>query len=155
MFTESVYSSRLTEKQVLSMRILDLNKGLAEVPRSQSPLICVGQWISAASTRAGKINIEAIFVTPVGHVVVILSKKPSSTVVDAIIDELQSWTYNTLDRVAMDYSYREFGQAFSVCDLLARHGHITFSQESSLRANVTNCLQSCAFSLFCFEDPTG
>ena len=155
MFTESAYSSRLTENQVLSRRIIDLNKGLAEVPRSQSPLTCVGQWILASSTRAGKINIEAIFVTPVGHVVVILSKKPSSTAVGAIIDEIKSWTYNTLDRFAVDYSYRAFGQSFSVCDLLAKHGHITFSQTNSLMANVTNCLRSCAFSLFCFEDPTG
>lgn len=133
--------------------ITDLNKILAEAPQSPSPLICVGQWVSAASIGSGKIDIESIFVTQAGHVVVILSRKPDSEAIPAIIKEFRSWTYDTLDRIAADYSYNAFQQAFSVCDLLAKHGQIVFSQESGLKERITSCMKAGAFSLFCFEEP--
>lgn len=152
MFTESPPSARLTEDLILSRKIINVSKKPSEAPRSLSPLTCVGQWISLASSSCSRVDIEAIFVTPSGHVVIILSSSISDADSSSLISEVSTWDCKTLDRIAADFALNSLGQAFTVCDLLARHGRITFDQSSSIEANITDCLQSGSFSLLCFSD---
>ncbi len=152
MFTESPPSACLTEDLILSRKMIDVSKKPLEVPQSLSPLTCVGQWVSLASSSCGRVDIEAIFVTPSGHVVIILSSSISDADRSSLISEVSTWDCKTLDRIAADFALNSLGQAFTVCDLLARHGRITFDQSSSIEANVTDCLQSGSFSLLCFSD---
>lgn len=152
MFTESPPSARLTEDLILSRKIINVSKKPSEAPRSLSPLTCVGQWISLASSSCSRVDIEAIFVTPSGHVVIILSSSISDADRSSLISEVSTWDCKTLDRIAADFALNSLGQAFTVCDLLARHGRITFDQSSSIEANITDCLQSGSFSLLCFSD---
>ena len=152
MFTESPPSARLPEDLILSRKMIDVSKKPLEVPQSLSPLTCVGQWVSLASSSCGRVDIEAIFVTPSGHVVIILSSSISDEDCSSLISEVSTWDCKTLDRIAADFALNSLGQAFTVCDLLARHGRITFDQSSSIEANITDCLQSGSFSLLCFSD---
>lgn len=152
MFTESPPSARLTEDLILSRKIIDVSKKPSEALRSLSPLTCVGQWISLASSSCSRVDIEAIFVTPSGHVVIILSSSISDADRSSLISEVSTWDCKTLDRIAADFALNSLGQAFTVCDLLARRGRITFGQSSSIEANITDCLQSGSFSLLCFSD---
>lgn len=152
MFTESPPSARLTEDLILSRKIINVSKKPSEAPRSLSPLTCVGQWISLASSSCNRVDIEAIFVTPSGHVVIILSSSISDADRSSLISEVSTWDCKTLDRIAADFALNSLGQAFTVCDLLARHGRITFDKSSSIEANITDCLQSGSFSLLCFSD---
>ena len=152
MFTESPPSARLTEDLILSRKIIDVSKKPSEALRSPSPLTCVGQWISLASSSCSRVDIEAIFVTPSGHVVIILSSSISDADRSSLISEVSTWDCKTLDRIAADFALNSLGQAFTVCDLLARRGRITFGQSSSIEANITDCLQSGSFSLLCFSD---
>lgn len=152
MFTESPPSARLTEDLILSRKIINVSKKPSKPSQSLSPLTCVGQWISLASSSCGRVDIEAIFVTPSGHVVIILSSNISDADQSSLISELSTWDCKTLDRIAADFALSSLGQAFTVCDLLARHGRITFSQSSSIEASITDCLQSGSFSLLCFSD---
>lgn len=152
MFTESPSSARLTEDLILSRKIIDASKKPSKPSQSLSPLTCVGQWISLASSSCGRVDIEAIFVTPSGHVVIILSSNISDVDQSSLISELLTWNCKTLDRIAADFALNSLGQAFTVCDLLAKHGRITFDQSSDVVANITDCLQSGSFSLFYFDD---
>lgn len=152
MFTESPPSARLTEDLILSRKIINVSKKPSKPPQILSPLTCVGQWISFASSSCCRVDIEAIFVTPSGHVVIILSSNISDADQSSLISELSTWDCKTLDRIAADFALSSLGQAFTVCDLLARHGRITFSQSSSIEASITDCLQSGSFSLLCFSD---
>lgn len=99
-----------------------------------------------------QVDIEAIFVTPSGHVVIILSSNISDVDQSSLISELSTWDCKTLDRIAADFALSSLGQAFTVCDLLAKHGRITFDQSSDVEASITDCLQSGSFSLFYFDD---
>lgn len=151
MFTESRHSVRLTEDLILSRKIVDLNGRLSDAPRNFSPLTCVGQWISIASEKCSTLDIEAIFATPEGHVVIISSDDLSECNITPFIAEIMSWDCSTLDRIAADFTFNTLGQAFTVCDLLAKHGHIAFSQCDNIATRVTDCLQSGSFSLLCFS----
>lgn len=152
MFTESPPSARLTEDLILSRKIIDASKKPSKHSQSLSPLTCVGQWISLASSSCGRVDIEAIFVTPSGHVVIILSSNISDVDQSSLISELSTWDCKTLDRIAADFALSSLGQAFTVCDLLAKHGRITFDQSSDVEASITDCLHSGSFSLFYFDD---
>lgn len=152
MFTDSPPSARLTEDLILSRKIIDASKKPSKPSQGLSPLTCVGQWISLASSSCGRVDIEAIFVTPSGHVVIILSSNISDVDQSSLISELSTWDCKTLDRIAADFALSSLGQAFTVCDLLAKHGRITFDQSSDVEASITDCLQSGSFSLFYFDD---
>ena len=152
MFTESPLSARMTEDLIMSRKIINVSKNPPEAPQSLSPLTCVGQWISLASSLCSRVDIEAIFVTPSGHVVIILPGGISDTDCSSLISEVSTWDCKTLDRIAADFALSSLGQAFTVCDLLARHGRITFDQSNSIEASITDCLQSGSFSLLCFSD---
>ena len=152
MFTESPPSARLTEDLILSRKIIDASKKPSKPSQSLSPLTCVGQWISLASSSCGRVDIEAIFVTPSGHVVIILSSNISDVDQSSLISELSTWDCKTLDRIAADFALSSLGQAFTVCDLLAKHGRITFDQSRDVEASITDCLHSGSFSLFYFDD---
>lgn len=152
MFTESPPSARLTEDLILSRKIIDASKKPSKSSHNLSPLTCVGQWISLASSSCGRVDIEAIFVTPSGHVVIILSSNISDVDQSSLISELSTWDCKTLDRIAADFALSSLGQAFTVCDLLAKHGRITFDQSSDVEESITDCLHSGSFSLFYFDD---
>lgn len=152
MFTESPPSARLTEDLILSRKIIDASKKPSKPSQGLSPLTCVGQWISLASSSCGRVDIEAIFVMPSGYVVIILSSNISDVDQSSLISELSTWDCKTLDRIAADFALSSLGQAFTVCDLLAKHGRITFDQSSDVEASITDCLHSGSFSLFYFDD---
>lgn len=152
MFTESPPSARLTEDLILSRKIIDASKKPSKSSQNLSPLTCVGQWISLASSSCGRVDIEAIFVTPSGHVVIILSSNISDVDQSSLISELSTWDCKTLDRIAADFALSSLGQAFTVCDFLAKHGRITFDQSSDVEESITDCLHSGSFSLFYFDD---
>ena len=92
-----------------------------------SPLVCISQQITAIC-KAGEFNIEALFITPAAKTTVILSGHPQPNELKQIISELRSWNVDRLKALAEDYTWRTLGQAFRLIDIMAAHGHLTFSE---------------------------
>ena len=152
MFTDSPLSSRLTEEELLAGKLISLNPKTFQQQPKLSPVTCVCQWISVSSKLYGKLDIEAIFVTPMGHVIIILSKLPSGYTHEGILSEFRMWSHDTLDCLSEKFSFDTQGQSFTVADLLARHGHITFFDVLMLNKAIDNCLSNGDYSLFFLED---
>lgn len=96
MFTDSPVSSRLTEEQLLSGKLIALDKKTMQEQPELSHVTCTGQWFSVASKLYGKIDVEAVFITPVGHVIIILPCFPSNYAVNGLLSEIKTWTHETL-----------------------------------------------------------
>lgn len=148
MFTDSPVSSRLTEEQLLSGKLIALDKKTMQEQPELSHVTCTGQWFSVASKLYGKIDVEAVFITPVGHVIIILPCFPSNYAVNGLLSEIKTWTHETLDRIAEKFSYDTIGQSCTVADLLVRHEKITFAQTEELNEKIDECLSSGRCSLF-------
>lgn len=147
MFTDNPCGSLLTEEQLLGRKIVVLNKKSLKRFSKAYPFICIGQWLSVASPVSGRIDIEAIFVSPTAHVSIVLPNHPSDEDLPNLVTEFSSWDFHTLDRIAADFSFRTMGQAFCVRDIMAERGYVTFSQVDNLNTQLTACLHSGEFSL--------
>jgi hypothetical protein len=60
---------------------------------------------------------------------------------ETVLDELSGWNYDRLDSLCAGYSFRKFGQAYTIVDLLARYGEISFSDESHLTSSISRSMR--------------
>ena len=111
-----------------------------------SPLVCISQQITAIC-KAGEFNIEALFITPAAKTTVILSGHPQPNELKQIISELRSWNVDRLKALAEDYTWRTLGQAFRLIDIMAAHGHLTFSDDTVFSRNVDRQIKNGYFAI--------
>lgn len=122
-------------------------------------LVCIGREVSVGSGET-QGYIDNLYVTPNGGIVLVETKlyrnqEARRTVVAQIIDyakELQKWDAAKLDEVAMDYTYRKYGQACRVIDIMAAKGYLTFSDEKTLTDSLNAHLEKAAFLLLIVGD---
>lgn len=113
--------------------------------KSYSPLVCVGSDIPA-----GRSRIERLCVSPSGRVAIVerdpfrRGESESSFLerISAYIAEIRSWDCDRLDDIAADHAYRTSGQAARVIDIMARHGHLSFSDAGDFRSEMESGLRS-------------
>lgn len=115
-----------------------------------SPLVCIGQQITVIY-ETGKFNIEALFITPAAKVAVILSERPQPDELEQIISELRSWDAERLEELAEDYTWSTLGQAFRIIDIMAAHGHLTFSDDAVFSRSVSRQMKNGGFVILSIE----
>lgn len=115
-----------------------------------SPLVCISQQITVIR-KAGEFNIEALFITPAAKVTVILSGHPQPNELKQIISELRSWNVDRLKELAEDYTWRTLGLAFRLIDIMAAHGHLTFSDDTVFSRNVDRQIKNGNFAILSME----
>lgn len=114
------------------------------------PFVCVGREISVMSSGI-QFCISGVFVSPSGDVSIILKGRPSSSVLSRIIEHIQAWDYDELDSFSSDYTYLNFGQAYRIIDIMAKHGHLKFSGAQALSAAVGRNMKNGSFYLLCTD----
>lgn len=95
------------------------------------PLVCIGQNLSVVS-KQGEFSISSMFLSPSGDVSIVLKNHISETDLNQLIEHIRTWRYDDLDSTASDYTYLNLGQAYRIIDIMAKHGHLKFSDSSDL-----------------------
>lgn len=108
------------------------------------PMVCIGRDIPM-----GHDFIDAVYVSSAGHIVIVESCLTSEAdgaarILDCI-NELRTWNYDRLDNIASDYFYETEGQAALISDVMAREGHIKFSDIGRFKSSVNNSLFEASF----------
>lgn len=101
---------------------------------SKDSLVCIGQGIclSGANLRM----VADLFLSPDGTVSVAV--RSSSGNASEIARYISRMGFPGLNLIASDYFYKTEGQAAGIIDIMARHGHITFSESANYTAAVTS-----------------
>lgn len=131
----------------------------SDVGNEFAPLVCIGREVPVGSGDT-QGYIDNLYVTPSGNIVIVETKlfrnqESRRTVVAQIIDyakDLQKWDCEKLDEVAAEYTSKKFGQAYRVIDLMARAGHLTYSNEASFTDKVNRSLATANFLLMIIGD---
>lgn len=110
------------------------------------PFVCIGQDISVLSDGL-QFCISGIFLSPAGDVSIILEGRPSPSDLPRIIEYLRGWDYAELDAASSDYTYLNFGQAYRIIDIMAKHGHLKFTGAHALSAAVDRNMKNGSFYL--------
>lgn len=130
-----------------------------DVSAEYQDLVCIGREVSVGSGE-NQGYIDNLYVTPSGGIVVVETKlyrnqEARRTVVAQIIDyakELQKWDAAKLDEIAADYTYRKYGQAYRIIDLMAAKGLLSFSDEKTLTDRLNVNLANASFLLLIIGD---
>lgn len=130
-----------------------------EISVEFSPLVCIGREVEVGSDDT-KGCIDNLYVTPSGNIVIVETKlwrnqESRRTVIAQVIDyakELQKWDAERLNAVAEDYTFKKEGQAFRIIDLLARHGGVTFDDQTTLYDCLNENLKNASFLLLIVGD---
>lgn len=103
----------------------------------REPLLCFG-----ANVRIGDAdgNIGRLYATPSGHIVA-ADVTPSIEKAKA----LRAWDCAKLDEIAEDYFYEKDGTALRLIDLMAKEGHLTFSDSKRFVFAVNDNLRTGQF----------
>lgn len=100
--------------------------------RKKDALVCIGEGVHLSGKNLHMV--ADLFLSPDGSIsVAVRSSTGSALDISSFISRIG---YPGLDMIASDYYYRLEGQASSIVDIMARHGHIVFSQASRFRAAV-------------------
>lgn len=119
----------------------------ADQPSLRSlPFVCIGQEISVLSDGL-QFCISGIFLSPAGDVSIILEGRPSPSDLPRIIKYLRGWDYAELDAASSDYTYLNSGQAYRIIDIMAKHGHLKFSDAQVLSDAVSRNMKNGSFYL--------
>lgn len=118
------------------------------------PLICVGREIPVGPSDMRGF-IDNLMISPSGSIVIVETKlfrnqESRRTVIAQIIEyakELQKWDAEKLDRAIGEYTYRKYGQAYRVIDLMCKNGLLTYSDDGSLTDSINTCLKEARFLL--------
>lgn len=114
------------------------------------PFVCIGQEISVLSNGI-QFCISGLFLSPAGDVSIILEGSPSPSDLPRVIEYLRGWDYAELDAASSDYTYLNFGQAYRIIDIMAKHGHLKFSGAQALSAAVDRNMKNGSFYLLCAD----
>ena len=120
---------------------------LYEGNKSYYPLIMIGQDIQIGPTESD--TIRCLCVSPSGRIAIV-ERDPHPTESDpdfldrmaAYSDLLRSWDWSHLNEIAAEHYYRTEGQAFSVIDLMARAGYLTYADEGLLSIKLDRGLKT-------------
>lgn len=131
----------------------------SEVGAEYSPLVCIGREVPVGSGDT-KGYIDNLYVTPSGKIVIVETKlfrnqESRRTVVAQIIDyakELQKWDAEHIDEVCAEYYYEREKQASRVIDVMAKAGHLTYSDEARLTDSINKSLSNSDFLLLIIGD---
>jgi len=138
-----------TSDRILSSRLTQLHPA-AGSREDISPLVCIGQQITVIR-ESDEFNIEALFIPPAAKVTVILSERPQPDELRQIILELRSWDAERLEELAENYTWRTQGQSFRIIDIMAAHGHLTFSDDAVFFRSVNRQMKNGDFVIFSME----
>ena len=95
-------------------------------------LICIGAGVHLSGKSLHMV--ADLFLSPDGSIsVAVHSSTGNAPAMSSFISRIG---FSGLDMIASDYYYKTEGQAFGIVDIMARHGHIVFSQAASFRAAV-------------------
>ena len=95
-------------------------------------LVCIGEGIHLSAKNLHMV--ADLFLSPNGGIsVAVRSSTGNASAISSFISRIG---FSGLDMIASDYYYKVEGQALGIVDIMARHGHITFSQAASFRAAV-------------------
>ena len=112
---------------------------------SQNAAICIGRGVPA-----GNCVIDNLFVSPSGEIVIAESAPHEDADYAAA---LQQWSAEDLDRLAEDYSYNLYGQAFRIIDLMAKEGLLTFRDGGELKDKLTRTLANGSYLVLLSDKP--
>ena len=102
------------------------------ISHKKDTLICIGEGCPSErrepSYGGGFIPVPGRF-----HSVAVHSSTGNASAISSFISRIG---FSGLDMIASDYYYKTEGQAAGIVDIMARHGHVVFSQAASLRASV-------------------
>lgn len=94
--------------------------------------VCIGEGIHLSGENLHMV--ADLFLSPDGSIsVAVRSSTGNASAISSFISHIG---FPGLDMIASDYYYRIEGQAFGIIDIMARYGHIAFSQAASFRAAV-------------------
>ena len=116
------------------------------------PFVCIGQNLTVVS-GGDQFFVSAIFLFPSGDVGIILGSRPLASDVSCIVERIRSWGYDDLESMASNYTYLNSGQAFRIIDIMAKRGHLKFSDAADLAEAVSRNLESGSFYLLCSDKP--
>lgn len=103
-----------------------------EISRKNDTIICIGEGVHLSGKNLRMV--ADLFLSSDGSIsVAVHSSTGSASAISSFISRLD---FSGLDMIASDYYYKIEGQASGIVDIMARHGHITFSQAGSFRAAV-------------------
>ena len=89
-------------------------------------------------------GIAEIQISPDWSVTVIACPASKS---QGIHEALIALDYNALDSACEDYSYKQYGQAFRIIDLLVAHGLAKFTDAVKVREKISSCLTAGTFNI--------
>lgn len=113
-----------------------------------SPLVCIGQDLSVEG-EFGHIDIASLFLSPSGQIFFVLSGPISSSQAHSFSASARYWSFDDLEAIASEFTYRTIGQSYRIIDLMAQHGHLTFSDGPVLSAGIEECMSAGKFILLC------
>ena len=122
-------------------------------------LICIGREVPVGDSE-NKGYIDNLYVSSQGKVCIVETKlfrnqESRRTVVAQIIDyakEISKWDSEYLNRIAGDYSFSVLKQRYSIIELFAKEGILTFADEASLNDNINYSLKSSEMLLLIVGD---
>lgn len=103
-----------------------------ETSKKKDTLICIGEGVHLSGDN---LHIVAdLFISPDGSVsAAVHSSTGNARSISSFISRIG---FAGLDMIASDYYYKVEGQALGLVDIMARNGHISFSQAASFRSSV-------------------
>ncbi len=104
----------------------------------EGPFLCIAENLTWLSDDAC-VSIRAIFISPMGNLLVVMSNRSSKTSLEALV---KSWSLPVLDGMCENYTFQVYGQAFCMIDLMAKHGHLVFSEKSGFEDKLSSNLKS-------------
>lgn len=102
------------------------------ISHKKDTLICIGEGVHLSGESLHMV--ADLFLSPDGSIsVAVHSSTGNAPAMSSFISRIG---FSGLDMIASDYYYKTEGQAAGIVDIMARHGHVVFSQAASLRASV-------------------
>lgn len=103
-------------------------------PKSEDTLICIGQNVRLSGSNLHMV--ADLFLSPDGTVCVAIHS--SSGDASEIAQFISRMGFPGLNMIASDYFFKTEGQAASIADIMARYGHITYSESFSFLSIVSS-----------------
>ncbi len=131
----------------------------AEFGAQYRNLVCIGREVPVGKGE-NKGFIDNLYVTPTGNIVLVETKlwrnqEARRTVVAQIIDyakELRKWDSERLNAITAEYTFKKFGQASKIIDIMAKLGYASYSDEGELNTALNENLENAAFLLMIIGD---
>ena len=102
-------------------------------PRSKDSLVCIGQNVRLSGSNLRML--ADLFLYSDGTVCI--AARNSSGDVSEIAQYISRMGFPGLNMIASDYFFKTEGQAAGIVDIMARYGHISFSDAEAFKSSVS------------------